>query len=142
MKKTRMDMFSAIMRILVGLVLIGFSVFFLVSGHMQSKRCSEEVTGTVVRLEQQQVRSRTEYRPVFEYEFGGQSYTAAGYFDRNNHYNVGQTKKLRINPNDPTEAYDAEKSHWYVYPILIAGVGMLAFGILTIKKVKSNKQSE
>ncbi len=142
MKKTRMDMFTAIMRLLVGLMLTGFSVWAIAADSIQKKRCSREVTGTVVRIEEQQIRSRTEYRPVFEYEYGGQVYTTAGYFDRHNYYNVGQTKKLRIDPNDPSDVYEAEKSIWYAYPILIAGVGMLAFGIYTVKKSKADKQSE
>ena len=66
MKKIRMDMFTAIIRIIVGLLLTGFSIWTLVTVHSQKSRCSEEVTGTVVRLEKQQIRSRTEYRPVFE----------------------------------------------------------------------------
>ena len=142
MKKIKMDMFTAIIRIIVGLMLTGFSTWALVSDISQKNRCSQEVTGTVVNIEKQQFRSRTEYRPVFEYEHNGQRYTFTGYFDRNNHYNVGQTTKLRINPNDPSDAYEADKSRWYIYPILIAGVGMLLFGIYTIKKVKADKQSE
>ena len=142
MKKTRMDMFSAIMRILVGLLLTGFSIWTLVTVHSQKSRCSEEVTAKVIRLEEQQIRSRTEYRPVFEYEFGGEKYTFAGYFDRNNRYKVGQTTRLRINPSDPTDAYDIAKSSWYAYPILIAGAGMLLFGIYTVKKARSDKQPD
>lgn len=142
MKKIRMDMFTAIIRIIVGLLLTGFSIWTLVTVHSQTSRCSEEVTGTVVRLEEQQIRSRTEYRPVFEYEFGGQKYTFEGYFDRNNRYKVGQTTRLRINPSDPTDAYDTAKSSWYAYPILIAGAGMLLFGIYTVKVARANKQSE
>ncbi len=135
-------MFSAVMRIIVGLMLIGFGVFFLVTITAQNKRCSEEVTGTVVRIEKQQVRNRTEYRPVFEYEYNGQGYTFAGYFERTNYYDAGQKVKLRINPNDPTDAYISERSSWYLFPIIIAGVGMLAFGIYTVKKIKADKQSE
>lgn len=134
--------FTAVIRIITGLMLIGFGVFFLVDHAAQNKRCSEEVTGTVVRIEKQQVRNRTEYRPVFEYEYNGQSYTFAGYFERTNYYNAGQTKKLRINPNDPTDAYIAERSSWYLFPILIAGMGMLLFGIYTVKKARSDKQPD
>ena len=142
MKRIKMDMFRAIMRLLVGLMLIGFGVFWLVDNAAQNKRCSEEVTGTVIRLDEQQRRSRTYSRPVFEYEFGGQKYTFAGYFDRNNHYHVGQTTRLRINPNDPSDAYEADKSRWFIYPILIAGAGMLLFGIYTVKVARADKQSE
>ncbi len=142
MKRIKMDMFRAIMRLLVGLMLIGFSVWSLVTDISQKNKCSEEVTGTVIRLDEQQRRSRTYSRPVFEYEFGGQKYTFAGYFDRNNHYNVGQTTRLRINPNDPSDAYEADKSRWYIYPILIAGAGMLLFGIYTVKVARADKQSE
>ncbi len=142
MKKIKMDMFSAVMRIIVGLILVGFSVFTLVASAEESKRCSEEVTGTVVRIEEVQRRSRTDYRPVFEYEYNGQLYSFNGYYERTNYYSVGQTKQLRINPNDPTEAYLAQRSSWYVYPILIAGAGMLLFGIYTVKKARSDKQPD
>ena len=142
MKRFRMNMFSAVMRLIVGLMLIGFSVFALVDLANQNKRCSEEVTGTIVQIEKVQRRSQTEYRPVFEYEYNGQLYSFNGYYDRGNYYNVGQTKKLRINPNDPTDAYISERSNWYIYTILIMGVGMLAFGIITVIKVKENKRSE
>lgn len=142
MKRIKMDMFRAIMRLLVGLMLIGFGVFWLVDNAAQNKRCSEEVTGTVVRIEQQQVRSRTEHRPVFQYEYNGQSYTFAGYFERTNYYNVGQKVKLRINPNDTTDAYISERSSWHLFAIMIGGVGMLAFGIITVIKIKENKRSE
>ena len=84
MKKIKMDMFSAIMRILVGLMLTGFSVFTFVASAEESKRCSEEVTGTVVRIEEAERRSRTDYRPVFEYEYNGQLYTINGYYERTN----------------------------------------------------------
>ena len=142
MKKLRMDMFTAIIRIIVGLLLTGFSIWTLVTVHSQKSRCSEEVTARVVRLEEQQIRNRTNYRPVFEYQYDGQIYTTAGYFDRNNHYNVGQTTRLRINPNDPSDAYEVEKNRWYIYPILIAGAGMLLFGIYTVKKARSDKQPD
>lgn len=142
MKKIRMDMSTAIIRIIVGLLLIGFSTWALVTVISQKNRCSEEVTAKVIRLEEQQIRNRTDYRPVFEYQYDGQIYTTAGYFDRNNHYNVGQTTRLRINPSDPSDAYEVEKNRWYIYPILIAGVGMLLFGIYTVKKARSDKQPE
>ncbi|MBQ1903198.1 MAG: DUF3592 domain-containing protein [Ruminococcus sp.] len=142
MKKIKMDMSTAIIRIIVGLMLMGFSTWALVTDISQKNKCSEEVTAKVIRLEEQQIRNRTDYRPVFEYQYDGQIYTTAGYFDRNNHYNVGQTTKLRINPNDPSDAYEVEKSRWYIYPILIAGAGMLLFGIYTVKKARSDKQPE
>ncbi len=142
MKILRMDMPSAVLRIFVGLILTGFGIFVLVSGHMQSNRCSAEVTGTVIRIEEAQRRSRTNYRPVFEYEYNGQMYTFAGYYERNNYYNVGQTKKIRINPDDPTEAYMSEQSRWYAYPILIGGIAMLVFGVVTVKKVMANRRSD
>ena len=142
MKKLRMTMPSAVMRIIVGLILIGFSVFMLVTGYMQSSRCSAEVTGTVVRIETNQVRSRTKYRPVYEYEYNGQKYTFAGYYENRNYFSVGQTKQLRLNPDDPTDAYPSEQSRWYIYPILIVGIAMLSFGIVTVKKVRAEKQSD
>ena len=79
--------------------------------------------------------------PVFEYEYNGQVYTFNGYYDRSNYYNVGQTKTLKINPDDPTDAHLSQRSNWYAYPIFIAGLGMLAFGIHTIKKIKADKES-
>ena len=142
MKKIRMDMSTAVIRILVGLMLMGFSTWALVTDISQKNKCSEEVTAKVIRLEEQQIRNRTDYRPVFEYEFGGQKYTFEGYFDRTNHYNVEHTTRLRIDPNDPSDAYEAEKNRWYIYPILIAGVGMLLFGIYTVKKARSDKQPD
>ena len=142
MRTARMNMPSAVMRIFVGLILIGFSGFVLVTGYMQSQRCSAEVTGKVIRTEEMQKRSRTFYRPVFEYEYNGQVYTFAGYYERQNYYSVGQTKQLRIDPDDPTDAYLSGQSNWYAYPIMIIGVAMLAFGIVTVKKVRANRQSE
>lgn len=141
MKKFRYDMPSAVMRIIVGLILMGFGVTVIVYFGIEDKRCSAEVTGTVIRIETQQIRSRTEYRPVFEYEYNGQVYTFNGYYDRSNYYNVGQTKTLKINPDDPTDAHLSQRSNWYAYPIFIAGLGMLAFGIHTIKKIKADKES-
>lgn len=142
MKKFRYDMPSAVMRIIVGLILMGFGVFMLVSGYIQNSRCSEEVTGRVVRIEEVQRRSHTEYRPVFEYEYNGEIYNFTGYYERRSSYSIGQTKKLRIDPKDPSDAFEAEKSRWYVYPILIAGAGMLLFGIYTVKKARSDKQPD
>ena len=75
-------------------------------------------------------------------EYNGQMYTFAGYYERNNYYNVGQTKKIRINPDDPTEAYMSEQSRWYAYPILIGGIAMLVFGVVTVKKVMANRRSD
>ena len=142
MKKIRMDMSTAIIRIIVGLLLIGFSTWALAADISQKNKCSEEVTAKVIRLEEQQIRNRTDYRPVFEYQYDGQIYTTAGYFDRNNHYNVEQTTRLLINPNDPNDVYEADKSRWFIYPILIAGAGMLLFGIYTVKVARADKQSE
>lgn len=142
MKKFRYDMPSAVMRIIVGLILMGFGVTVIVYFGIEDKRCSAEVTGTVIRIETVQRRSRTEYRPVFEYEYNGQVYTFNGYYDRSNYYNVGQTKTLKINPDDPTDAHLSQRSNWYAYPIFIAGLGMLVFGIYTIKKVRSDKQPD
>lgn len=142
MKKFRYDMPSAVMRIIVGLILMGFGVTVIVYFGIEDKRCSEEVTGRVVRIEEVQRRSHTEYRPVFEYEYNGEIYNFTGYYERRSSYSIGQTKKLRIDPKDPSDAFEAEKSRWYVYPILIAGAGMLLFGIYTIKKANADKQSE
>ena len=142
MRRFKANTFTAVMRIIAGLMLMGFCIFLFVDQHMQSKRCSAEVTGTVIRIETNQVRSRTKYRPVYEYEYNGQVYTFAGYYENQNYFSVGQTKKLRINPNDPTDAYLSGQSNWYAYPIMIAGFGMLVFGIYTIKKVRADKQSE
>lgn len=144
MKKIRMDMSTAVIRILVGLMLMGFSTWALVTDISQKNRCSEEVTATVVRIEDKQYRnrSRTYTRAVYEYKYNGQTYTFAGYFSEYNHYNVGQTTRLRINPSDPSDAYEAEKNRWYIYPILIAGAGMLLFGIYTVKKARSDKQPD
>ena len=74
--------------------------------------------------------------------YNGQVYTFAGYYENQNYFSVGQTEKLRIDPKDPTDAYLAQRSSWYAYPIMIAGFGMLVFGIYTIKKVRADKQSE
>ena len=134
--------FTAVIRIIIGLMLIGFSVWAIADLTIQKNRCSEEVTGRVVRIEEVQRRSRTEYRPVFEYEYNGEIYSFTGYYERRSSYSIGQTKKLRIDPKDPSDAFEAEKSRWYVYPILIAGCGMLVFGIYTIKKANADKQSE
>lgn len=134
MKKFRYDMPSAVMRIFVGLILTGFGIYVISSASAQKSRCSEEVIGTVVRIEQAQIRRRTNYRPVIEYEYKGQEYTFFGYYNRYSSDKVGQTRKLRIDPNDPSDAYDSEKSIWYAYIILAAGAGMLIFGICTVKK--------
>ena len=142
MKALKTDMPSAVMRIIVGLILIGFSIWAITDLTIQKNRCSEEVTGRVVRIEEVQRRSHTEYRPVFEYEYNGEIYNFTGYYERRSSYSIGQTKKLRIDPKDPSDAFEAEKSRWYVYPILIAGAGMLLFGIYTIKKANADKQSE
>lgn len=142
MKALKTDMPSAVMRIIVGLILIGFSIWAITDLTIQKNRCSEEVTGRVVRIEEVQRRSHTEYRPVFEYEYNGEIYNFTGYYERRSSYSIGQTKKLRIDPNDPSDAYEADKSRWYVYPMLIAGAGMLLFGIYTIKKANADKQSE
>ena len=92
MKKFRYDMPSAVMRILVGLILMGFGVTVIVYFGIEDKRCSAEVTGTVIRIETQQIRSRTEYRPVFEYEYNGQVYTFNGYYDRSNYSSSASTE--------------------------------------------------
>lgn len=142
MKALKTDMPSAVMRIIVGLILIGFSIWAITDLTIQKNRCSEEVTGRVVRIEEVQRRSHTEYRPVFEYEYNGEIYNFTGYYERRSSYSIGQTKKLRIDPKDPSDAFEAEKSRWYVYPILIFGIAMLTFGIVTVKKVRANRQSE
>ena len=142
MKALKTDMPSAVMRIIVGLILIGFSIWAITDLTIQKNRCSEEVTGRVVRIEEVQRRSHTEYRPVFEYEYNGEIYNFTGYYERRSSYSIGQTKKLRIDPKDPSDAFEAEKSRWYVYPILIFGIAMLTFGIVTVKKVRANRESE
>ena len=134
--------FTAVLRTLLGFLLIGAAVYMLVSTHITHMDCTKEVTGIVESIEEKKYSSRSSsrpvphYRPVIVYEYNGASYSVTGYFEKNNYYTQGQEITVMIDPDHPGDYYLPDYgSTWYLYIIIVFGAGFMVFGLLTFKKL-------
>lgn len=101
----------------VCLIPIGVGILFFVIGTVLSiasgdnGKCTEEATAVVVELVEHKpqghnMKRRSTYAPVFEYEFCGKQYshtsTVSTYPPQ---FSVGEQVTIKVNPNDPNEIY-------------------------------------
>ena len=144
MRTHKNTMPKAIIRIIVGVMLIAASLFVMITTHQKHDKCSYEVSGVVESIEEKKVSSRassrpvTEYRPVIAFEYNGSKYTVSGFYDKNNYYRQGQDIKVMIDPDHPTEFYIPGKdSIWYAYFLTLPGLAFIVFGVLSIKRLRN-----
>lgn len=122
---------SSILFVLLGaLCIVLGTVLGVIHFTGNAKRTQEvqaTVTGYTVRESGRATRRHNTYAPNFEYEFEGVSYTYISDVSTNKKsYAVGESVTLKIDPNDPSDAYDPNESK----PIMI--IAILGFGVVMI----------
>lgn len=108
-------------------------VFFLFGAciiqFLAHKKCRTPISATCISYNTYHVRRTTTYAPVFQYVYNDKEYTQqtpTGYskrkFDRL--YQIGQTYKILINENNPSQCTDNSKIPGNVYICLFLSIGM------------------
>ena len=136
-----MEKFKKFIPLLIGLILLGGSVFFYFRAGELVKVCTEKTTATVVNMREDfSVDADTDgtryiYYPVIEYEAAGQ--TVKGELDASNPpaYSVNDKVDILYNPNKTSEFIVVGENQNFSW-ILLGGLGVifLAVGIYTLVK--------
>lgn len=138
---------------IIGVVFVLFSVLTILIGvktgydfRQLEKRCTDSVTAEVVENIAVKTRTKTKhghrtvttYKPVYDFEYGGQVYKVASSIASNPaRFDVGEKTEVKVNPADPNEIFvPADKSDDFATIICIAvGAVFLAVGILLLIKL-------
>ena len=136
-----MEKLKKFIPLLIGLILLGGSVFFYFRAGELVKVCTEKTTATVVSMREDfSVDADTDgtryiYYPVIEYEAAGQ--TIKGELAASNPpaYSVNDKVDILYNPNKTSEFIVAGENQNFSW-ILFGGLGVifLAVGIYTLVK--------
>ena len=136
-----MEKLKKFIPLLIGLILLGGSVFFYFRAGELVKVCTEKTTATVVNMREDfSVDADTDgtryiYYPVIEYEAAGQ--TVKGELDASNPpaYSVNDKVDILYNPNKTSEFIVVGENQNFSW-ILLGGLGVifLAVGIYTLVK--------
>lgn len=115
----------AVVSLVLGFVLVGYG--------KRSADCTLAVDARVVEMEKSTGSDKNTYRPVYGFEYGGQSYEVHGHaYTNSEKYAVGQSVMLKINPDQPEEFVDpARDRKTVIFVSLICGA-LLAAGIFVI----------
>lgn len=144
----------------VGTFFIVFSVIFIIIGicaacapKMKSKKCTETVMAEVIDLLPVKSSSKSgrghnrtsiTYRPVFSYTYNGKDYRAESSTSSDPPaFQVGETVKLKIDPNNPKNFYAPSDKTYGLLGIIFSAMGgiFLLIGILLVAlAVKADKK--
>jgi hypothetical protein len=115
---------------LVGLLFLGVAVFMYYRGNALSKRCTKEVTATVIEVIEK-INSDSDgvsylYYPKFEYNVRGEKIIKEG-SDGSfpSKYVENQKVQLLYNPDKPTEFVVKGEKESLIIPIVFGVLGIL-----------------
>jgi len=124
--------------VFVGVVFMGIGIHTLVNATALKKVCTEEISAVVQTLLEAQTdnddgSTATVYCPVFAFEYKGEYYTVnKDYYTNPCGYELGETAKLYINPDNPEEFYAEKDSTNTLVPIICTGAGGLCLVVAVI----------
>ncbi len=143
-------------KIILTLVMLTLSVIFIFTGviikiasNKVYSNCTEEISAEVIDLREHtstshhKGRSRTSitYRPVFEYTYNGKNYVRESNISSDPpEYEIGETVKLKIDPDDPNKFYDPSSKVISVIGFVFAGVGVLMLIIYIVVMIALSKK--
>jgi len=110
---------------LIWVGLLGVGAYYAWSS-WQFVTTGEEVDAVVIGLEENSSDDGTTYSPIFEYRYGGQTYT---YESVNSSYppskDIGERATLLVDPDKPTRA--RENSFWelWLLPVIMIPVSIV-----------------
>lgn len=118
----------AIFRFL-GIVLIVFSIIRLLK-LKKIEKCGAQAEAKVVRMKENKVRTGRqvydEYTPILEYTIAGKVYqTVALASQGDKRYELGDTVKIRCNPDNPEEILIPGDRRYYFNPVLFGMAGIM-----------------
>lgn len=91
-------------------------------------------TGTVVRIEEDRDSDGVAYSPIVEYDVGRVHYTHHESGSSECDHAVGDTVSIIYDPDDPAHGRVDTFEHRWVFPLFIAGMGVVAaFQLRNIK---------
>lgn len=123
-------------------------MFMSANGFNSKKGCTEKVSAQVIENLEEQTEDLkdkngvpyTTYRPVFSFEYGGETYVVESNFgEQEKRYETGTSLDLMIDPNDPKHYYNpAEKAAKNgIYKVLLVfPIGYLLIVLSVRSKVK------
>lgn len=140
--------------IIVPLAIMLFASIFLILGIVfirsdkkASERCTEKTVATIIENKTvishsngSHMSSRT-YAPVFQYEFGGKTYTVESNVSQSPaKFSVGETTEIFVDPKSPKKIFVPEMRTLRLLGIIFTIVGSVAaaaavFVFIILKKV-------
>lgn len=138
-QKAKSERLGAILFLVVGLAALGAGIYFFINHFIYDSKCTQEVQAVVVDFSVRE-KGRTghkhnTYAPVFEYEYEGKSYTyESTVSSRKMQYQRGQTVTVKIDPDNPSHAFDAKEGKALMtFGALGFGVVFAVLGIVLLK---------
>ena len=129
-RSSTMTIFIVIFGI-IGVVFTAVSVGLLLGTFQSKQMCTQEVWATVVDMESRYSMPTSRrhgsysYFPVFEYEYFGTQYQyQSSVGTRPPRYDVGESVKIKINPDDPTQVYEMESNDVLILIIIFGAFGI------------------
>lgn len=125
--------------LMVGVILIGAGIIFIIMGRNKKKRCTEAVPGRIIDVLKERnytdEGSNWHYYPVYEYWTGYQTVRKKGndYSGSKRKYRVGQTVMIRFNPQDPGEFTVGGKT-----ADTTIGVMLIVLGLIVVIAILAN----
>jgi len=125
-----------ILIILGGLLLVVAGAYILLNGSKEEKKCTKEVTATVVDVDVSSRRRsngtrRKTYYPVIEYTAGNTKVTKKSSFStsKKNKYTIGSKITIRYNPNN-VESFVIKGEHGTLKTgiVMILAGAVISFG--------------
>ncbi len=130
--------FGSIIMVVIGILLGVLSSYMAKQGAAMKERCTYAVNATVTGFEHSDNSdSSSPVTPVFEYEYGGETYTSkSGTYSSSfkDKFKVGQTYSIFIDPDDPLEIYSGyiAASDGMLFNILRwVGAALVIIGIIS-----------
>ncbi len=130
-------LFGSVIMVIIGIILFMVSGFITSQDASLKERCTYEVQATVVGFERSDSGNSKAPTPVFEYSYNDKNYTSktGTYSDSfKNIFQVGQSYKIYIDPNDPMEFYSeeiAKTSGTFIKISRWGGIGLVILGIIS-----------
>lgn len=145
-----MLLFSGIIGILFGLIVLLFSIYGKKSYLEKKSKCIATTEGTIIRFEKRRYINNSEnhtyetiYYPVYEYIVNGKKYEVMGRYGKGVYYKetieekvyslMGQKKDIFYNPTNYCESYVSGEDLNSSYKIAkILGIILLVIGIFNL----------
>lgn len=118
----------------VGIIMLAITGIILYSGYTFKQR-AQPVQGKVINYNSYQSSNEnggytTMYTPVYQYEFGGQTYTQVSSISSSSQeYSPGEAVKILVDPQNPKEIVVDSFAEQGVLPLILGILGLIFSGV-------------